>query len=240
MPEQQLQPGCRYRPRRACYEDRAGHSGEHRRPRTRQAPMSATMQERGSSMSVPGIREQPIGCWLLVSAGEMANHYAYRRNRRNIVQITPSPDADRPPSVLGEEASPQRTLRPVDGSAAEGSVVMSHAKRIKDAADNARPGPGTGEQSVETRDAAKSGRVLDRCRAVPNLVLRIADRVAVVRGNTRSSSFTGSRAGRPTICGWLTDTSALAGGQRMKSRRAWLTSPAWVQEIACGPPAMRT
>jgi hypothetical protein len=124
-----------------------GHSGEHQRPRTRQAPMSATMQERGSSMSVPRIREQPIGCWLLVSAGEMANHYAYRRNRRNIVQITRSPDADRPPSVLGEEASPQRTLRPVDGSAAEGSVVMSHAKRIKDAADNARPGPGTGEQS---------------------------------------------------------------------------------------------
>lgn len=26
------------------------------------------------------------------------------------VQITPSPDADRPPSVLGKEASPQRTL----------------------------------------------------------------------------------------------------------------------------------
>jgi hypothetical protein len=147
VPEQQLQPGCRYRPRRACYEDRAG---AFRRASAATDSPGADVGDhagKGSSMSVPRIREQPIGCWLLVSAGEMANHYAYRRNRRNIVQITRSPDADRPPSVLGEEASPQRTLRPVDGSAAEGSVVMSHAKRIKDAADNARPGPGTGEQS---------------------------------------------------------------------------------------------
>lgn len=32
-------------------------------------------------------------------------------------------------------------------SSAEGFVVMEHAKSTKDAADNVRPGPGTGEQS---------------------------------------------------------------------------------------------